>query len=421
LFEIILSRCLIAGFPWRVTCFGTTTLNLILPMDTIRLKFPHPLPRNSLFFSERITKKELHLEHIVGSRHVWTNNKWRNEQIKKGLYLPKYWIEEDFLKPENTFFYVETSVAKIIFKENLSAPESKHLQIFVKQIVDFCHQIGIDIFTEQILNSIPTLLAIGNNIPLTRLCSCNLALKVLAPFDYKPHTEHRIIHFNDYLGGGKELYFNIKKTETVKFYDKKRDIINRAETNKERALAEEMKKSNCALEILRFELTLKTGRKISEKFASLLKGRVATLQNLFNKEMWDVLLKNEIDKILNHPLQNFIFLSIEQKPFLDAFLNKNFKQIQIRNNVRKLIEDLQELGLAKTRQFYLKEFKSRQTWYNYQNRLKKLSRWIDYREIATLDSFKIHQYILKQFGIDNTQQANLDLIFKTPVSKKIDA
>jgi hypothetical protein len=68
---------------------------------------------------------------------------------------------------------------------------------------------------------------------------------------------------------------------------------------------------------------------------------------------------------------------------------------------------------------YLKRYKSRQTWYNYLERLKNLQENFDWSELGKLDNVKIHNYILKQFGIITETQQQLDL-FDSKLSKNID-
>lgn len=379
-----------------------------LQMDTIRLKFKRPLPSNSPYFIEKIKGKD-----------AWTNNAWRKERQRSGLYVPKYWIEADFMDPNTTYLYFELSLPKMLFKNNLTELQEKNFEEVVSLIADFSRQIGIPVLSEEIRVAKPTILAIGKNISLTNICSCDLALKTLAMFDYKPYAEHRIVAFNDCKAKGKEIHFNIQKTETTKFYDKKKEIINNAETAEEKTLAVGFNRPDCVVEILRVERTFKTKRKIAEKFGPYLRGKEPTFENLFNMEMCSSLLKDEVRKILDHPFANFLFLALEQRPLIEAILDKSFSHIQTRDTVMGLIMDLQELGLAGTRQKYLEGFRSRQTWYNYKKRLKIISKRIDWQQLSYLDSFRIYKYILKQFGIDNSYQLELD--FQTGLSKKVGA
>ena len=181
-------------------------------MDTLKQKFLYSRPTTK-YFTQAVKKEELQLGHTTGSRYVWTNNQWRDERNARGTYTPKFWVEEDFKNPAVTYFVYELSLPKLLFGENLTELEERHLDEVVAKIVAFCQSIGVNIFTQQILNTPPALLAIGKNITLTEVCSCDLALKAIMPFDYKPHAQHRIIAFQDYRGGGIELYFNIKKTD----------------------------------------------------------------------------------------------------------------------------------------------------------------------------------------------------------------
>lgn len=386
-------------------------------MDTIRLKFLYHLP-SSDFFSEKVATKELRLAKSSGVRYVWTNTKWRKERTEKGVYTPKYWVQQEFNDGNKTHFVIEFSVPKLIFGENLSEVRQEDFPLVVYAIAAFCKEIGVRIFTTQIEKARPTLVAIGKNISLANICSTSLALRTLAPFDYKPHADYRVVHFSDYKNGGRELYLNIKKTETTKFYDKKLDILNRAGTIQEKKLAEMIRRKDRPFEVLRMERTFKTSRKIKEKFNSFLSGKEPTFKNIFNPSIWDALLAEEAKLVLGHPLKNFIFLSVEEQPFIDAFLSKHFPQIRTRHIVWGFIKELQENSLAVTRKKYLDGFKSRQTWYNYQSRLRQLSRQIDISTLKNLSSYKIHSYILKQLGIDAPHQGQL---FDTEVSKNIDA
>jgi len=359
-------------------------------MDTIRLKFSYPKP-DSVYFNHAIQQKELRLDFIAGSRFVWTNNVWRKEQQALGLYVPKYWFEQHFKYPEITYFCFEASLPKLLNRENITALKDCQLEEVAKAISDFCKKVGIFIFTEQIKDTIPTLIAIGENINITNFCSCNNAIGALKPFDYKTHSDHRTVEFSDHKHGGKEAIFN-QINETTKAYDKSKEILNRAETAKEKEVAELIKAGSyqidgkMATEILRIEVTIKTPRKIASKFKPYLGDLPPTFENLFNEELWAKVLKDEVNKVFNHPLQRIIFLSLESQPFIDSFLDKHYQHIQTKDTVRGILSNLQERGLADTRRTYLKRYKSRQTWYNYLRRLKQLQEHFDWSALAKLDS-----------------------------------
>ena len=394
-------------------------------MDTIRLKFRHTLP-NTDYFNEEIRKQELNLTYVAGSRFAWTNNAWRKERQERGLYTPKYWIEEDYKKPEITHFCFEASLPKLLNSENITPLCDGQLEEVITAIINFLKEIGIYIFSTQIKNAVPTLIAIGKNINITKLCSCDLAIKSLKPFDYKSNAKHRVVDFSDYKDKGKELIFSIKKTETHKVYDKVKEILNQAHTNREREIAKLIRNNEYRIdgelvsEILRVELTFKTGRKIQQRLKLYLGNKPPTFENIFKQEIWDGLLREEMDKIFNHPLQKIIFLSLESQPFINSFLDEHYKHIQTKDTIKGILASLQEFGLAGTRKQYLDRYKSRQTWYNYLNRLKGLQKHLDGGALQKLSNVKIHSHILEQFGITTASQEELDLIFKNTLSKSID-
>ena len=384
-----------------------------MDIDTIRLKFAYAKP-NNVFFQEKIRGKQ-----------SWTNNAWRKQEKKKGLYVPKYWVEEDFINPDKTYFYFEASLPKLLKGENITALDDDRFDEVLTEIVDFCKKIGVYIFPDIIRKSVPTLVAIGENINLTSFCYVNDALKVLKPFDYKPHFSQRLVDFSDQKNGGKEVIFSITN-ETLKAYNKGREIRNNGESAMELEIADLLNSGQYLLngesasEILRIELTLKTKRKIQQKFKPYLKEKTPTFENIFKQNLWYEILKNDINRTFNHPLQKLVFLALESQPYIDNFLDQNYSHIYTKDTVRGILLSLQSSGLAETRKIYLEKYKSRQTWYNYLKRLKELEKHFNWSALSKLENVKVHSRILGHFGISNKIQQSLGSIFDTQMSKNID-
>jgi len=379
-------------------------------MDTIRLKFPYDLPAG-FYFKETITQKLLNLPYANGKRYVWTNNSWRKQRQVQKIYTPKYWIEQDFLDDQKTYFYFEASLPKLLNGENMTALQECQFNEVVEATAKFFKEIEVRIFTHQIENAIPTLLAIGRNINLSQLCPCNLAIKALKSFDYKPNFKYRIVDFSDQRHGG-------INAETMKVYDKTKELMNNARTKEEIALTEDLKKN--PKEIIRIELTLKNYRKIKARLKPYLGNQAPTFKNIFKQEIWEGLLKEEMEAIFNNPLQKILFLSQESQPFIDSFLNEHYKHIQTKDTIKGILTSLQTHGFADTRQRYLKNYDSRQTWYNYLKRLRELQNNFDCTALKNLTNVKIHGHILEQSGIGTASQEELALIFQNRVSKNID-
>ncbi|MBT4209585.1 MAG: hypothetical protein HOE19_01575 [Candidatus Komeilibacteria bacterium] len=388
-------------------------------IDTIKLKFKYE-HKNTFYFQEKIHQRALNLFYATGNRYIWTNNTWRKDRQKQGVYTPKYWIEQDFLNPAKTYFCLETSLPKLLYGENHSIIYEHQLDDTVKALHEFLQTIGVYIFSHQIKSAIPILLAIGKNIHLEKVCPCDLALKALKPFDYKAHSKYRIVDFSDYKYRGKELIFSKGKisSETIKAYDKKREVLNNAKTKEEKEIAKKFEDGGA--EILRIELTLKTPRKITAKFKPYLGRKKPTLEAIFKQHIWDALLKQEVNDVFNHPLQKILFLSLEGQPFIEKFLDEHYSHIQTKDTIKGILASLQAYGLAETRSRYLQRYKSRQTWYNYLKRLGELQNNFDVKALNNLTNLKIHSYILNQFGISTSTQEELGLNFNNQLSKNID-
>jgi hypothetical protein len=393
-------------------------------MDSLKIKFLYNKPISN-FFCEQIRKKELTLKDPYESKFIWTNNYWRKKQKVKGLYTPKFWIEKDFRYSSTNYFVLEFSAPKLLFGENVTALKESDLMPLVKKISEFCQKLGVSISKDQILQSKPTLLAMARNVNLVDKISCESVIESLLKFDYKQYSKQRVVSFLDLENAGMEIIFSTSDTETFKIYSKNREIMNTGETVKEKKMANEIRANKYSKtgfyvnEILRAELTLKDSRKIRERLWPFLGKNEPTLENLFKPKIWEALIKEEINKIYNHPLKNFVFLSLEQEPFIETFLDQNYSHIKTKDTILGIISSLQKKGIAQTRKDYLEKHASRQTWYNYVERLKKLERHIDPRALSNLSNFKIHSYFLKEFGIEIRQQGMLGFDFN--VSKKIDA
>lgn len=392
-------------------------------MDTVRLKIPRKLPVGSPYFQEKVHMKELQTEHLKGSRFVYTNNTGRKEQIAKGIYTPKYWIEEDFKNPAITYFCLEASIPKMLFGENMTELETNHFTEAVRAIQTFSKTIRINLFEREILKAVPTLLAVGRNINITKLCSCYSAIKALSLFNDRFRSELRVVMFE--ADTGMELIFSNKST-TFKAYDKIRQIQRKPITAKEHEIAGYLRKERYKQnevyirEMLRFELTMKNKTALNSKLKPYLNEKTPTFKNVFNKDLWNALITKEIDEIYDHPLKDFVFIALEEKPKIDALLDVMHKQVKVKHGILGIVNDIQAKGLKQTRQDMFEGYQSKQTWYNYVHRLQRLEKHIDYTALQNLSQLQIHEFILKQFGIETRRQGLLNLNFAPNHTKNIE-
>lgn len=341
------------------------------------------------------------------SRSVYTGNTWRKEQQKNGIYVPKYWLEANFVDPSITYFVIELSVPKLLFGTSARELRNEHRDLAVQKIQEFCLAIGIRLFKQQIFGTIPSAVSFGKNIDITSLATCEQAITVLSRFNDRFRSD---IYTYRPAKGGSELYFN-SKSSTFKVYDKLKEIENNAITPEERRIVEASKSSGqkplWICETLRTELTLKDTSSIKKRLKPYMKD-LPTFGNIFRDDIWADLVKNEVERVFNHPLADFVFLSTLQANVIQKLLDRHIKNPTTKLWVRDMIEKIQRFGGTKgVKRYYLETFKSRQTYYNHLKVSKKIIKNISLSELENLTVSKFHSFYLGQFGIENTIQNTL--------------
>lgn len=382
-------------------------------MDTVRLKFRYDWNSIAqeyfeLYFSEQIPQRKLEkMTPTNSSRSVYTSNAWRKEQQKNGIYVPKYWLEADFVDPSITYFVIELSIPKLLFGTSAREPRNEHRDLAVQKIQEFCLAIGIRLFKQQIFGTIPSAVSFGKNIDITSLATCEQAITVLSRFNDRFRSD---IYTYRPAKGGSELYFN-SKSSTFKVYDKLKEIENNAITPEERKIVEASKSSGqkpiWICETLRTELTLKDTSSIKKRLKPYMKDP-PTFGNIFRDDIWADLVKNEVERVFNHPLADFVFLSTLQANVIQKLLDRHIKNPTTKLWVRDVIEKIQRFGGTKgVKRYYLEAFKSRQTYYNRLKVSKKIIKNVSLPDLENLTASKFHSFYLGQFGIENTIQNTL--------------
>lgn len=381
-------------------------------MDTVKLQLNVPFSKEMQeFFRERIQHKELINDPINkgSSRFVFTANAWRKERMKNGIYTPKIWFQDEFLNPKNKIFFIEVSVPKLLYGHNVATPKDGDLMPFVNKVQEFLAEVGIKVFAREILDTMPSLVAFGTNTDFTSICSCDQAIEILSLFDDRFRSECHIIKPKP---GGIELYYNTKSS-TLKTYSKLPEIKNNAVTEEERKIVEESlggsygSKKVWVCELLRTELTLKGTDSIRKRLNPFCNDNV-TFENIFKNEIWNELLKNEVERIFVHPLQDFVFLSKVQAPILETILDKNVKHIDKKLKIKYAIEKIQNTGgLKGFKKYYFNTYGSRQTYYNHLKIFNEAIKNVDISELKSLTSREIHEYFLNHFSLRSYPQSKL--------------
>ncbi|HCC50172.1 MAG: hypothetical protein A2550_03345 [Candidatus Jacksonbacteria bacterium RIFOXYD2_FULL_43_21] len=371
-------------------------------IDTIRLKVHYPDSfKNTEYFGDIINWRSLGIyDNNKRTCKIWSSIKFREEQKKNKLYKPQYWVEEDFKNPTVKYLWLELSLSKFLHGTNLSAVPENEFVLLIERLGEFLHDIKV-ILPGQVEGFTVTKMAIAKNIDFTHLCTDENVLKLLAPFNYRPRSKYEYMEASD-PQKPKQLKYNTGLTEVI-CYAKIPEIKKNARTVVEHEIVADCK--NKVVGIIRFEVTLKNKRAIRQKMTQLgRKQQSYTLKDVFVGNFWEKVLRDEMGKIFNHPISDYIFLAQHSTPIIQQVIDQNFKTLDVQEKIYYFLGKLQELGLAETKDYYTNHY-SRSAWYRRIKKLQKLH--IDLNSIPRLaSSKKIYAYFLGQFGLKSTKIVN---------------
>ena len=316
---------------------------------------------------------------------------------KQGIYLPKYSISEvNFGTPEHAL-ELEFSAGKLLHGTNFREVSQKDFPAIVDKLANFLRSIQVITDRSEITDAPATLAAYARNIPVGKFSSTSEILWVMGHFDYRPRSEHRKeLREGDNLSELK--YFNNNSHLTL--YDKVLELQNHPITKEEREIVDLIKKGEID-ETLRVELTLHTKHAVRQALSGIYgKSKEFTFADVFNDNVCETLLRNEVEAVFNHPLQKIVLLSCFDRDVFNRVIEKHCRTLAQKREMRTALSILFTQGLHAYRRDVL-EHASRRTWFRYQKLLKQLADTIQLPSgaIKNLNNAEFLEYFLSQFGI----------------------
>ncbi len=373
-------------------------------MDSIRLKLKQGkfLIKDPTFFNE---VKSSQFSNSPNHKIEKTNNAFRKELARKGLYAPKFGLNDtSFGVPDNSL-QLEFSAAKILHGTNYKEVSEPDLPVIVQKLKEFLKSIGVSAFEHDLLNATITLIAYARNIPVGHLGKVSEILRVIAPFDYRPRSEFTVVQYRQGVATSELKYFNPSSHLTL--YDKLTEVLHNPITKEERAIADFLKNGTNAemfeswvQETLRIELTLHNKVMVKQAMVKYYgKKNDYTLAEVFKDNIRDELLKTEVNNIFNHPLKEIILLSVYGRDTFNAVIKQYCSTFMQQAEVRLMLDVLQARGLKALRDEVLDKASER-TWFRKQKKLNAIAKQIQLPQgVTQIDNAKVLEYILSQFGI----------------------
>lgn len=371
-------------------------------MDTFRIKIKNYTVGDPSYFKE--IKSSSFADNPRHKRDR-TNNAYRNEMTKRGIYIPKYAISEvDFGRPEQGL-ELEFSAGKLLHGTNKKGVCEKDAPRTVDRLSEFLESIRVRVARREIEWATTTLVAYARNVYVDHLGSAQGIIRILAPFDYRPRSECTVTwHKGETTSELK--YFNDNSHLTI--YDAFAELKSDPATEEEVAIADYFKNGtnkdkyqDWVREAVRLELTLHNKVAVRQALSRFYgKKNSFTFTEAFSNEVRDTLLRNEVDHVFNHPLNKIVLLSSFDRKIFNEVINKHCKTIAQKREMRSALDTFYARGLKAYREDVLTKATLR-TWFRKQKQLKQIADEIVLpRGAATeVNNAEVLEYLLSQFGI----------------------
>jgi hypothetical protein len=373
-------------------------------MDSIRLKLREDsfLVQDQAFFNEIRSRRFSDSQRYKVEK---TNNAFRRRLSAEGVYAPKFWLDDNSLGVPSDTLILEFSVAKLLYGTNLREVSEADLPAIIQKLKAFLKLIGIGVFERELLHATIVLVAYAKNVPIDHLGKVSEILRVIAPFDYRPRSEFTRVEYRQGASTSALKYFNSSSHLTL--YDKLGEILHEPVTQEERKIAHYLEGRASATvfqdlvrETLRVEFTLHNKVAVKQAMAKYYGRRNDyTLEEVFKDHIRDELLRNEVNRIFNHPLKEIVLLSVYGRDTFNAVINQYCKSFTQQAEIRFMLDVLLARGLKALRDEVLLK-STKRTWFRKQKKLKAVASKIELPQgITQLDNARVLEYLLSQFGI----------------------
>lgn len=374
-------------------------------IDTIKIK----ILAKRCVISDRTFFQEVKSSGIdgatIGKVTQRTNHKFRKQLQAQGIYAPKFYYEYANFHRGIEYLVLELSIPKLLYGHSLAEVTEAQFPDVLEAIQQFLTRIGVTIQKNDIAQSIVTNVAYCRNIDMSSVATAGQTMNIIKLFNYQPLADFSYTVFEKRNGGLCIKYYNEHSSFTA--YEKLPEIAHHAGTTQEKSFALQWSQNKRVAfnqqtlkEIVRFEYTLQEKTIVTQTMKKFYphKSKDFTLEDVFKDSISAQLLRQQVDRILNHPLQNIVLLSQIDLPIFQPIIIKLAKNHYQRLRLKEAAEQIALHGLKGYRQEFLQIYKPR-TWFKWQRTLYELSKNIEHTHLVQCTNQVILHYIIKKFGI----------------------
>jgi hypothetical protein len=283
-------------------------------LDTVILEIPIEKFKTLDPSQGRFPSWRLQSRTIGYDKHV---KNWFVGNDKSEVYFPRL---TGYTRKRSKFelvktIYVEFSVAKLIYRNNLIEVEEKDFLIIIKVLRERLLEMGEDISEDDLKNAIISAFHPSKNILLSDGFTSSGVVRELAKINVnKKFDLTSVVFAND----GASLQIRTE-SHSIIFYDKIADVfkdknkaIDKDQVLGQRSLFAEIKKEQPAIEVLRIETRISKKKKVKEIMKGLGFVGNPTFKDIFKKDVcqkivrwyWEDIIKGEnlfLFELINSP------------------------------------------------------------------------------------------------------------------------
>ncbi len=254
--------------------------------------------------------------------------KFAEAEKKQGNYFPRISLPNNTVKrPDGKKEQVKTleiqaSLPKSRHGTNLWEADSTDLEPIYFQWVNDLAKIHIQTTTNALSKAVLKRIDFSKVVRLPdSLGEARAVLKLLANFNYKPHSDFAIKQFNDNSEGMALKFWNT--TQGYVIYDKLGEVIANGHTKAEQGLIQAFKEGKLKRNVIKFELSLQRKPSLEAVLRRIIKTKSKnfTLSDVMaTKDISKAILSETFNKVYGHITMAIVSLSQMKENELEQYL-----------------------------------------------------------------------------------------------------
>lgn len=237
------------------------------------------------------------------------------------IILPKSRKGNSSNETESTL-EIQVSLPKLMYSTNLLEVDNTDLETIYFKLVNCLDKVHIRTTTNDLSKGVLKRVDFSKVIKLPDyLGEARQVLRLLASFNYKPHSDFTIKEYNDTSDGMALKFWN--STQGYVIYDKLGEIVANGYTKMEQGLIKEIEEKRIKRNVIKFELSLERKQSLEAVLRRFIKTKSKdfTLSDIMaSTDISKTILLETFDKVYNSNAMAFVSLSQMAENELEQYL-----------------------------------------------------------------------------------------------------